>query len=90
MMMRGEGSVHLVDAFEFLRPAREVCFRFLCVQRPIPLHDSVRLGPMTLSWDVELAPEVEELPNASGRWLLRLKLNDPSRRLICGFRFEPN
>ena len=90
MMMRGEGSVHLVDAFEFLRPAREVCFRFLCVQRPIPLHDSVRLGPMTLSWDVELAPEVEELPGAAGRFLLNLRLANPPRRLICGFRFEPN
>ena len=90
MVMRGEGSVRLVDAFEFLCPPRQLCFRFLCVQRPIPLHDSVRLGPMTLTWDGELTPEVEELPNASGRYLLRLRLNDPPRRLICGFRLEAN
>ena len=82
--------MRLVDAFEFLRPPRQLCFRFLCVQRPIPLHDSVRLGPMTLTWDGELTPEVEELRDISGRCLLRLKLNDPPRRLICGFRFEPN
>ena len=60
------------------------------MQRPIPLHDSVRLGPMTLTWDGELIPEVGELPNAAGRCLLRLKLENPPRRLICGFHFEPN
>ncbi len=90
MVMRGEGSVRLVDAFEFLRQPRELCFRFLCIQRPVPLRDSVRLGPMTLTWDGALIPEVEELPDTAGRYLLSLKLCDPPRRVICGFRFEPN
>lgn len=88
MMMRGEGSVRLVDAFEFLRPARELCFRFHCIQRPIPLRDSVRLGPMTLTWDGDLEPSVEDLPG--GDHLLCLKLREPPRRVICGFRLEPN
>ena len=93
MVSRGDGSVRLVDAFEFSRPPEQICFRFVTAQRPIALRDSVRLGPVTLRWDGDMLPEISELPateRAPSGWLLCLTLRDVPPRLICGFSFEGN
>lgn len=94
MTMRGDGTVRLVDAFEFIRPPQTLRFRFVTVQRPIILRELVRLGPVDLSWDAAMLPEVEELPESEafpgGCFLLSFTLHEVPRRLICGFTFEKN
>jgi len=88
MTMRSDGTVRLVDAFEFIQPPQSLSFRFSCIQKPLSLRDSVRLGPLTLTWDQDMLPEIAELPG--GGYLLSFTLRQPPRRLICGFRFELN
>ena len=88
MTMRADGSVRLVDAFEFMQPPKSVTFRFICARKPLSLRDSVRLGPVSLFWDGDMMPETAELPG--GMHLLRFVLRDPPRRLICGFSLERN
>ena len=92
--MRGDGTVRLVDAFEFTEAVRELEFRFVTVQRPEPLPDGVRLGPVDVSWDADMLPEFAEISGGAafpgGCYLLRFRLNEPPRRLICGFTFESN
>lgn len=93
MVSRSDAVVRLVDAFEFAQPAGQLCFRFFAAQRPLSLRNAVRLGPVTLSWDGDLLPEISELPageSAPGGWLLCFTLRNPPTRLICGFRFEVN
>ena len=92
--MQGDGTVRLVDAFEFSGAIRDIDFRFITPQRPQPIQDGVRLGPVDMSWDGDMIPEFTELPASpafpSGCYLLRLRMNQPPRRLICGFTFEAN
>ena len=88
MTMRSDGTVRLVDAFEFIRQPQSLSFRFTCMQKPLSLRDNVRLGPLTLTWDQDMLPEIAELPG--GGYLLSFTLREPPRRLICGFRFELN
>ena len=92
--MQGDGTVRLVDAFEFTGQLRELDFRFVTAQRPQPLQGGVRLGPVDMTWDGEMLPEFVELPDSpafpDGCWLLRLKMQEPPKRLICGFTFEAN
>ena len=88
MTMRSDGTVRLVDAFEFTRIPQSLSFRFSCQQKPLSLRDHVRLGPLTLSWDQDMLPEIAELP--SGGYLLSFTLREVPHRLICGFRFELN
>ena len=92
--MQGDGTVRLVDAFEFTGPIRDLDFRFVTTQRPQPLPGGVRLGPVDMSWDGDMVPEFTELPASdafsNGCYLLRLKVNQPPKRLICGFTFEAN
>ena len=93
MVSRGDATVRLVDAFEFSRAPEQLCFRFVSVQRPISLRDSVRLGPATLRWDGDLLPEISELPARDGfpgGWLVCFTLRPVPSRLICGFSFEAN
>lgn len=88
MTMRADGTVRLVDAFEFIRVPRAVSFCFVCARKPLSLRQSVRLGPVSLGWDGDMLPEIAELPD--GTHLLRFVLRDPPRRLICGFTIERN
>ncbi len=92
--MQGDGTVRLVDAFEFTGEVHDLEFRFVCAQRPESIPGGMRLGPVDLSWDVELRPEVAPMPESpafpGGCHLLRLRLANPPRRLICGFTFEEN
>lgn len=94
MTLRGDGTIRLVDAFEFIRPAREITFRFITAQKPLPLRELVRLGPVDLSWDGDMVPDLEELPESEafpgGAWLLSFTLREIPQRLICGFTFERN
>ena len=91
---RADGVVRLVDAFEFADAVEEICFRFVSAQKPISLRECVRLGPVELSWDGEMLPEITELPVcdafAGGSWLVSLRAKNVSRRFICGFTFELN
>lgn len=87
MTMRGDGTIRLVDAFELLRQPKEIVFRFVCAQKPMILGDYVRIGAMRLYWDGEMQTEIRET-GESDFYLLKLKIADPPRRLICGFRFE--
>lgn len=88
MTMRSDGTVRLVDAFEFLQAPQSVSFCFVCARKPLSLRENVRLGPVSLSWDGDMMPETAELPG--GMHLLRFVLRNPPRRLICGFRIERN
>ena len=91
---RADGVVRLVDAFEFAQPVKEVTFRFVTAQKPINLKECVRMGPVDMSWDGEMQPEIVELPAcdafAGGSWLVSLRMDNVSRRFICGFTFERN
>lgn len=86
MTMRSDGTVRLVDAFEFIRPPQELIFCFTCLQKPLSLRESVRIGPVSLTWDGSMMPEIAELPD--GGYLLSFTLREVPRRLICGFSFE--
>lgn len=85
MTMRGDGTIRIVDAFELIRQPKEIAFRFVCAQKPVILGDCVRIGAMQLFWDGEMQPE---LCAAGDLHLLKLKIAQPPRRLICGFRLE--
>lgn len=94
MTLRRDSTVRLVDAFDFIRPVKELTFRFVCAQRPMPLGDLVRIGPVDLSWDGDMEPEITELPTSedlpAGSWLLSFTLHQVPGRFICGFTFERN
>ena len=94
MTLRSDGTVRLVDAFEFIRPAKTLTFRFVTAQKPLFLRELVRLGPVDLSWDGDMSAEIEELPEAEafpgGCWLISFTLREVPRRFICGFTFEQN
>lgn len=94
MTLRRDSTVRLVDAFEFVRIPQNLTFRFVTAQRPLSLRDKVLLGPVTLTWDGPLHPEISELPaceaHPMGCWLLSFTLTEIPRRFICGFTFENN
>ena len=94
MTMRADQSVRLVDAFEFIHPVQEVCFRFVCAQRPLSLRSHVRLGPVSLSWDGDMMPEIFEINDKAAYpgscYLLQFTVKNPPQRFICGFTFEKN
>lgn len=94
MTLQGDGTVRLVDAFEFIRPPQELTFRFISAQKPLPLRELVRLGPVDLSWDGDMVPDIEELPACDafpgGCYLVSFTLRQIPRRFICGFTFERN
>jgi len=90
---RAESVVRLVDAFEFTQPVKEVTFRFVTAQKPLNLKECVRMGPVDMSWDGEMQPEIVELPACdafNGSWLVSLRMDNVPRRFICGFTFERN
>ena len=90
MTLRRDGTVRLVDAFEFIQPPHALTFRFVSAQRPEIRTDGVRLGPVLLSWDGDMAAEAAPMECAAfpDCHLVSFKLANPPRRLICGFTFE--
>ena len=94
MTMRGDETVRLVDAFEFIHPAEEVCFRFVCAQKPLSLRTYVRIGNVSLSWDGDMVPEIFEINDEAAYpgscYLLQFTVKKPGQRFICGFTFERN
>ena len=69
-------------------------FRFVTAQKPLPLRNHVRLGPVSLSWDGDMVPDIAELPEnenfPGGCWLVSFTVQTPPPRFICGFTFERN
>jgi len=94
MTMRTDQSIRLVDAFEFAAQPSEICFRFVCAQKPLSLRSCVRLGPVSLSWDGDMLPEIFEINDEAAFpgqcYLLQLRMKNPPSRCICGFTFERN
>ncbi len=92
MTLQRDGTVRLVDAFEFTRPVQQVCFRFISIQKPVSLREVVRLGPVTMSWDGDMLPHISPLPPSEtfpdGAWILSFLQQEPPTRFICGFTFE--
>lgn len=89
MTLRGDGTVRLVDAFEFTRPVQQLTFRFIAAQKPIALGEVVRIGPVTLTWDGDMQPQIDPLEGESGNvWMIQLSMREPPQRTICGFTFE--
>jgi len=94
MTMRADQTVRLVDAFEFIHPVEEICFRFVTAQKPLSLRSYVRLGPVSMSWDGDMVPEIFEINDEAAFpgqcWLLQFTMKLPPQRFICGFSFERN
>ena len=90
MTLRRDGTVRLVDAFEFIQPPQVLTFRFVTALRPEIGADGVRLGTVLLSWDGDMAAEAAPLGSAAfpDAHLLSFRMTNPTRRLICGFTFE--
>ena len=90
MTLRRDGTVRLVDAFEFIQPPQALTFRFVTALRPEIGADGVRLGTVLLSWDGDMAAEAAPLGSAAfpDAHLLSFRMTNPPRRLICGFTFE--
>lgn len=91
---RTDSMVRLVDAFEFSHPVQEITFRFVTAQKPVSLRECVRIGPIDLTWDGEMLPEISELPACDafpgGSWLISLRMQAVPQRFICGFAFDRN
>ncbi len=90
MTLRRDGTVRLVDAFDFIRRPRSLVFRFVTAQRPEVSAEGIRLGPVLLTWDGDMTPEVSPLPCAAfpDAHMLRFVMTNIPARLICGFTFE--
>ena len=88
MVLRGDGMLRLVDAFD-LETAAPVTFRFVTPQRPEMIKPDgstpvgVRLGPVTLSWEGSMRCDIasldERFPAADGDGLplYRVALTPP-------------
>ncbi len=92
MTMRGDQTVRLVDAFEFIVPPAELTFRFIVGQRPLTLRDSVRIGSVLMTWDGDMSPEAYDLTDVKDYpekcYLLQFTVRAPSPRAIYSFTFE--
>ncbi len=83
MVLRKEGSLRLVDAFDLESPS-PIAFRFITPQKPERLVDSgVRLGPVDLRWEGELSCDIVPLNavfpagDPAGNPLYRVTLTTP-------------
>ena len=90
MTLRRDGTVRLVDAFDFIRKPSTLVFRFVTAQRPEIGANGVRLGPVLLTWDGDMKPDAEPMPCAAfpDAHMLRFRMTGLPSRLICGFTFE--
>lgn len=78
MVRRGEGALRLVDAFDLETPA-PIAWRFLTPQKPERLLGGVRLGPVDVNWEGELACDLSPVNQAfpGGETLWRVTLTTP-------------
>lgn len=83
MVLRKEGALRLVDAFDLETPA-PIVFRFITPQKPERLTDGgVRLGPVDLRWEGELSCDIVVLNavfptgDPAGSPLYRVTLTTP-------------
>ena len=82
MVLRREGALRLVDAFDLEKP-QSVAFLFYTPQTPQRLTDGLRLGPVDMSWEGDLscdiAPTGRRFPDgdAAGSALYRVTLTAP-------------
>ena len=82
MALRREKTFQLVDAFDLEKPA-PVAFRFITPQVPEKLENGVRLGPVGLTWQGDMACDIAPLSarftgaGASERPLYRVSLTSP-------------
>lgn len=92
MTMRGDGTVRLVDAFDFAQPPGEITFYFSCANRPVSLRERVRIGPVDLTWDCDMQPVIHanDPDDPAAGYTLELTLRNVPRRVICGFTFDKN
>ena len=92
MTMRGDQTVRLIDAFEFDAPPAQLAFRLITAQKPLIRRDCVRLGPVVITWDGDLAIEARDLEPATEAsakcFLLQCTALRPAARSIFSFTFE--
>ena len=95
VVLRREGVLRLVDAFELSQPA-QVVFRFVTPERPEELPNGLRLGPIELTWEDRFALKAVALTArfpenaADGRSLYRIELSAaPVTHAYFGFTFAP-
>ena len=96
MVIRGEGALRLVDAFDLETPA-PVTFRFITPQKPERLMDSgLRLGPVDMHWEGSLSCDIAQLnaafpagdPAASPLWRVTLATPEPVGRGFFTFHLS--
>ena len=97
MVLRQEGLLRLVDAFDLDNPV-PITFRFITPQSPQRLTEGLRLGPVTLNWEgglrCDIAPLGQRFPtgDASGDPLTQITLTtpEPVGRGFFSFIFSMN
>ena len=85
MISRPERSIRWVDAVAFREP-QELCFRFLCREKPSVFSTAIRFGGLRLTWEGDLRAEAR--PLRDGRTLLTLRPSAPASRGLYAFTFD--
>ena len=94
MVLREQGALRLVDAFDLERPA-PVAFRFITPQKPERLTAGLRLGPVDMSWEGELRCDIAPLglrfpsgdPTGEPLYQIELTAPQPVSRAFFTFSF---
>ena len=60
MVLRREATLRVVDAIDLEKPT-PITFRFVTPQTPVKQENSVRLGPVDLTWDGDMACRIAPL-----------------------------
>lgn len=93
MVLREQGALRLVDAFDLERPA-PVAFRFITPQKPERLTAGLRLGPVDMSWEGELRCDIAPLGlrfpsgDPAGEPLYQIELTAPQPVTRAFFTFS--
>ena len=85
LTLRSEQTIRLVDALT-LEPAAEVAFSFVTPERPAADGDFLRLGPVRMSWEGALSPELRAL--GGGLTQILLRPTQPVSQGLFTFDFE--
>ena len=85
MISRPERSIRWVDAVAFREP-QELCFRFLCQEKPSVFATAIRFGGLRLTWEGELRADTR--PLRDGRTLLSLRPAGTVSRGLYAFTFD--
>ena len=93
VVLRQEGLLRLVDAFDLEKPA-VIAFRFITPQPPERVQEGLRLGPVDMAWEGELRLDTEPLgerfpaDDASGDHLWQITLTTPQSVSRSFFTFS--